>query len=115
MSTESSKNFSREAPQWMRHMFEELKNMFEGLFPDADELNLEEMQQRLDAQQAHRRKTANDRWGGERNGAGRPAPSWKRKLGPARFGSYRKPVGGRLGVLPYLPPEYRATLRPRKM
>ena len=48
MSTESSNNLSREAPQWMRDMFEELKDMFEGLFPDADELNLEEMQQRLD-------------------------------------------------------------------
>jgi hypothetical protein len=34
-------------------MFEELKDMFEGLFPDADRLNLEEMQRRLDEQQAH--------------------------------------------------------------
>ena len=32
---------------------EELRGMFEGLFPDADALNLEEMQQRLDEQQAH--------------------------------------------------------------
>ena len=48
MSTESSNNFSQEAPEWMRDMFEELKNMFEGLLPDADKLNLEEMQQRLD-------------------------------------------------------------------
>jgi hypothetical protein len=28
-------------------MFEELKDMFEGLFPDADKLNLEEMQRRV--------------------------------------------------------------------
>jgi hypothetical protein len=27
--------------------------MFEGLFPDADRLNLEEMQQKLDEQQAN--------------------------------------------------------------
>jgi hypothetical protein len=51
MSTESNNNLSREAPQWMRDMFEELKNMFEGSFPDADKLNLEEMQRRLDEQQ----------------------------------------------------------------
>jgi hypothetical protein len=50
MSTESNNNLSREAPQWMRDMFEESKNMFEGLFPDADKLNLEEMQRRLDEQ-----------------------------------------------------------------
>jgi hypothetical protein len=50
MSTESNNNLSREAPQWMGDMFEELKNMFEGLFPDADNLNLEEMQRRLDEQ-----------------------------------------------------------------
>jgi hypothetical protein len=36
MSTESSNNLSREAPQWMRDMFEESKNMFEALLPDAD-------------------------------------------------------------------------------
>jgi len=29
-------------------MFQELSDMFEELFPDADRLNLEEMQQRLD-------------------------------------------------------------------
>ena len=47
---------SEEAPQWMRDMFEELKEMFEGLFPDADKLNLEEMQQRLDElEQLHER------------------------------------------------------------
>ena len=40
----------------MRDMFEELKDMFEGLFPDADKLNLEEMQQRLDElEQLHER------------------------------------------------------------
>jgi hypothetical protein len=27
----------------MRDMFEELRDMFEGLLPDADKLNLEEM------------------------------------------------------------------------
>jgi hypothetical protein len=43
MRTESSNNFSRGAPEWMRDMFEELKNMFEGLLRDADKLNLEEM------------------------------------------------------------------------
>jgi len=35
--------------------------------------------------------------------AGRPVSSWRWRLGPARFGSYRKPMGV-LGVLPYLPP-----------
>jgi hypothetical protein len=58
MSTESTNNLSREAPQWMRDMFEELKNMFEGSFPDADKLNLEEMQRRLDEQQAHSEKNS---------------------------------------------------------
>jgi len=33
-------------------MFEELKDMFEGLFPDAAKLDLEEMHRRLDEQQA---------------------------------------------------------------
>jgi hypothetical protein len=47
----------------MKDMFEDLKNMFEGLTPDADKLDLEEMQRRLDEQQAHSGKTANDRWG----------------------------------------------------
>jgi hypothetical protein len=56
MSTESSNNLIQEASQWMRDMFEELKNMFEGLFPDADKLDLQEMQQRLDEQQAHSEK-----------------------------------------------------------
>ena len=53
MSTESSNNLSREAPQWVKDMFYELSVMFEELFPDADRLNLEEMQRRLDEQQAH--------------------------------------------------------------
>jgi hypothetical protein len=62
MRTELNNNSSQEAPQWMRDMFEALKDMFEGLSPDADTLNLEEMQRRLDEQQAHfRRKTTNDR------------------------------------------------------
>ena len=39
---------SQEAPQWMRDMFQELSDMFGELFPDADTLNLKEMQQRLD-------------------------------------------------------------------
>ena len=42
----------QEAPQWMKDMFYELSVMFEELFPDADSLNLEEMQRRLDEQQA---------------------------------------------------------------
>jgi hypothetical protein len=57
-------------------MFEELKNMFEGLLPDADKLNLEEMQRRLDEQRAHSEK--NSQWSlGENNGAGRPVSSWR--------------------------------------
>jgi len=39
---------SQEAPQWIRDMFQELSDMFGELFPDADTLNLKEMQQRLD-------------------------------------------------------------------
>ena len=39
-------------------MFEELKDTFEGLFPDADKLDLEEMQRRLDEQQAHSEKSS---------------------------------------------------------
>ena len=50
MSNEPNNNLSQEAPQWMRDMFEESKDMFEGLFPDADKLNLEEMQRQLDEQ-----------------------------------------------------------------
>ena len=45
-------NNEPEAPQWMKDMFCELSAMFEELFPDADSLNLEEMQRRLDEQQA---------------------------------------------------------------
>ena len=37
----------------MKDMFYELNVMFEELFPDADSLNLEEMQRKLDEQQAH--------------------------------------------------------------
>jgi hypothetical protein len=44
---------NKEAPQWMKDMFYELNVMFEELFPDADSLNLEEMQRKLDEQQAH--------------------------------------------------------------
>jgi hypothetical protein len=51
MSNAPNDNLSQEAPQWMRDIFEELKDMFEELFPDADKLNLEEMQRRLDEQQ----------------------------------------------------------------
>ena len=43
---------NKEAPQWMKDMFYELNVMFEELFPDADSLNLEEMQRKLDEQQA---------------------------------------------------------------
>jgi hypothetical protein len=53
MSNEPNNNLSQEAPQWMRDRFE---GMFEGLFPDADALNLEEMQRGLDEQQAHLEK-----------------------------------------------------------
>jgi hypothetical protein len=54
MSNAPNDNLSKEAPQWMRDMFEELKDMFEGLFPDADKLNLEEMQRRLDERYRNR-------------------------------------------------------------
>jgi len=36
------------------------------------------------------------------------------EVGPARFGSYRKPMGV-WGALPYLPPEQHAKLRPRQV
>ena len=36
----------------MNDMFQGLSEMFEELFPDADDLNFEEMQRRLDEQQA---------------------------------------------------------------
>jgi hypothetical protein len=48
MNSGPNSSLSQEAPQWMRDMFDELKDMFEGLFPDADKLNLEEIQQQLD-------------------------------------------------------------------
>jgi hypothetical protein len=57
MSNEPNNYLSPEAPQWMRGMFEELKTMFEA-FPDANELNLEEMQRGLDEQQAHLEKNS---------------------------------------------------------
>jgi hypothetical protein len=63
MSTEPNNNLSQEAPQWLRDVFEELKDMFEGLFPDADKLDLEEMQRQLDEQQGSLEKTADDHIG----------------------------------------------------
>jgi hypothetical protein len=53
MSNEPNTYLGQEAPQWMKDMFYELSVMFEELSPDADRLNLEEMQRRLDEQQAH--------------------------------------------------------------
>jgi hypothetical protein len=47
----------------MRDMFEELKDMFEGLFPHADKLNLKEMQRRLDEQPGSLEKMADDHIG----------------------------------------------------
>jgi hypothetical protein len=48
MNGEPTNYLSQEAPRWMKEMFQELSDMFEELLPDADTLNLEEMQQRLD-------------------------------------------------------------------
>jgi len=48
MNSEPNSYLSQNTPQWMRDTFEELSDMFEELFPDADKLNLEKMQQRLD-------------------------------------------------------------------
>jgi hypothetical protein len=48
MNSEPNSYLSQEAPQWIRDMFQELSDMFGELFPDADTLNLKEMQQRLD-------------------------------------------------------------------
>ena len=48
MNSEPTTYLSQETPRWMREMFQELSDMFEELLPDADTLNLEEMQQRLD-------------------------------------------------------------------
>ena len=53
MNNEPNTYLGQEAPQWMKDMFSELNVMFEELFPDADRLNLDEMQQRLDEQQAN--------------------------------------------------------------
>jgi hypothetical protein len=49
MNSEPDTYLGPEAPQWMKDMFYELSAMFEELFPDADRLNLEEMQRKLDA------------------------------------------------------------------
>jgi hypothetical protein len=48
MNNEPNNYLSQEAPRWMRDMFQELSDMFAELLPDADTLNLEEMQRRLD-------------------------------------------------------------------
>ena len=48
MNNEPNSYLDQKSPQWMREMFEELSDMFAELLPDADTLNLEEMQQRLD-------------------------------------------------------------------
>jgi hypothetical protein len=53
MNNEPNTHLGQEAPEWMKDMFYELSIMFEELFPDADRLNLEEMQTKLDEQQAH--------------------------------------------------------------
>jgi hypothetical protein len=53
MNSEPNIYLGKEAPQWMKDMFYELNVMFEELFPDADRLNLEEMQRTLDEQHAH--------------------------------------------------------------
>jgi len=53
MNTEPNTYLGQEEPQWMKDMFYELSVIFEELFPDADRLNLEEMQRRLDDQHAH--------------------------------------------------------------
>jgi hypothetical protein len=52
MNNEPNTHLSQEGSQWMKDMFQELSEMFEELFPDTDSLNLEEMQRRLDEQQA---------------------------------------------------------------
>ena len=48
MNNDPNSYLDQKSPQWMREMFEELSDMFEELFFDADRLNLEEMQERLD-------------------------------------------------------------------
>ena len=57
MNNEPNSYLDQKSPQWMREMFEELSDMFAELLPDADTLNLEEMQQRLDELE-HRPMTA---------------------------------------------------------
>ena len=48
MHNEPNNYLNQEAPRWMRDMFQTLSDMVAELLPDADTLNLEEMQQRLD-------------------------------------------------------------------
>lgn len=48
MNNEPNNYLSQEAPRWMRDMFQELSDMVAELLPDADTLNLGEMQRRLD-------------------------------------------------------------------
>jgi len=48
MNNDPNSYLDQKSPQWKREMFEELSDMFEELFFDADRLNLEEMQERLD-------------------------------------------------------------------
>ena len=62
MSNAPNDNLSQEAPQWMRDIFEELKDMFEELFPNADKLNLEEMQ-RLNERPGSLERIADDHIG----------------------------------------------------
>src|SRR5215470_15874138 len=57
--------------------------------------------------------TSDVRWGGY-NGAGRPVSSWRWRLGPARFGSYRKPMGV-WGCFHIYRPSSVPRFRPRKM
>jgi len=49
-----------------------------------------------------------------RYGAGRPVLSWRRRLGPARFGRYRKPMGVWGCFRIYRPSSVRR-FRPRKL
>jgi len=108
MSTEPNNNHSQEAPQWMRDMFEELKDTFEGYFLMQTSWTLK----RCNDGWMSSRLSANDRWGGH-NGAGRPVLSWRWRLGPARFGSYRTSWGV-WGCRIYRPSSVRR-FRPRKL
>src|SRR5262245_10257366 len=49
-----------------------------------------------------------------RYGAGRPVLSWRWRLGPARFGRYRKPMGA-WAVLPYLRPSTALNAHERRL